>query len=178
MYIYTVIVACLFNILDFFFSLLSLPLTLTSLFFSFPLSAHSYRSTLSHAIKSTLSFHQNTSLSLTHVVDSSPITDLLWIRSTLSDHGCWFSLDCRLGCGGLFLLIANLFFFFIFFFCTWGCHDSDCGCGSVGCRFFFWIVFSSFLVFLLFFFFGLMLVLIWLLSGRPEAGLMMVVAWW
>ena len=52
----------------------------------------------------------------------------------------------------------------------------DCGCGSVGCRFFFWIVFSSFLVFLLFFFFGLMLVLIWLLSGRPEAGLMMVVA--
>ena len=118
MYIYTVIVACLFNILDFFFSLLSLPLTLTSLFFSFPLSAHSYRSTLSHAIKSTLSFHQNTSLSLTHVVDSSPITDLLWIRSTLSDHGCWFSLDCRLGCGGLFLLIANLFFFlfFLFFF--------------------------------------------------------------
>ena len=112
MYIYTVTVARLSIILDFFSSLLSLPLTLTSLFFSFPLSAHSYRSTLSHAIKSTLSFHQNTSLSLTHVADSSLVADLLWIRSTLLDRGCWFSLDCRLGCGGLFLLIADLFFFF------------------------------------------------------------------
>ena len=109
MYIYTVTVARLSIILDFFSSLLSLPLTLTSLFFSFPLSAHSYRSTLSHAIKSTLSFHQNTSLSLTHVADSSLVADLLWIRSTLLDRGCWFSLDCRLGCGGLFLLIADLF---------------------------------------------------------------------
>ena len=98
----------------FFFSLLSLPLTLTSLFFSFPLSPHSHWSTFSHAIRTTLSFHQISSLSLTHIVDSSPIVNLLWIRSTLSDHSCWFSLDRRLGCGGLFLLIVDLFFFFFF----------------------------------------------------------------
>ena len=113
----------------FFFTLLSLPLTLTSLFFSFPLSPHSHWSTFSHAVKTTLSFHQISSLSPTHIVHSSPIVNLLWIRSTLSDHSCWFSLDRRLGCGGLFLLIADLFFFF--FGWAWGCHDSDYGCGSM-----------------------------------------------
>ena len=148
MYIYTVTVARLSIILDFFSSLLSLPLTLTSLFFSFPLSAHSYRSTLSHAIKSTLSFHQNTSLSLTHVADSSLVADLLWIRSTLLDRGCWFSLDCRLGCGGLFLLIADLFFFFFFFFFFWVVLEAAMivivGVGWWVADLFFWIVFLVF----------------------------------
>ena len=44
-----------------FFSLLSLPLTHLTLFFSFPFSPHSHRSTLSHFIRSTLSS--------THAVD-------------------------------------------------------------------------------------------------------------
>ena len=169
MYIYTVTVARLSIILDFFPSLLSLPLTLTSLFFSFPLSAHSYRSTLSHAIKSTLSFHQITSLSPTHATDSSLVADLLWIRSTLSDHGCWFSLD-------------RWFVFFFFGFLVeleaavivmwvWVDGIDDCGCGSVGCRSVLWVVFFGF-------FFCWMPVSILLLSGRLEARLMIVVAWW
>ena len=179
MYIYTVTVARLSIILDF-FSLSSHYLWLSPLSFSHFLSHLTLTDQLSHMPSEQLSHFIK--LSPTHIVDSSPIVDLLWIRSTLSDHSCWFSLDHWLGCGGLFLLIANLFFFFGW---AWGCHDSDYGCGSmvlviVGVgrwvadlffELFFW--FSSFFTSSFFFFFGC-----WCRSCCSMGGRRLGWYWW
>ena len=68
----------IYHVNDFFilfFSLLSLPLTHLTLFFSFPFSPHSHRSTFPHFIK--LSHFIRSTLSPTNATDPSPIADLL-----------------------------------------------------------------------------------------------------
>ena len=72
----------IYHVSDFFilfFFLLSLPLTHLTLFFSFPFSPHSHRSTLSHFIRSTLSPTHATNL-LAYNSNSKPF------RSSLSPN--------------------------------------------------------------------------------------------
>ena len=122
----------IYHVNDFFilfFSLLSLPLTHLTLFFSFPFSPHSHRSTFPHFIK--LSHFIRSTLSPTNATNPSPIADLLFFF--FPHHrfvGCWlffccgglFLLGCSLGCVGFdWLLVSILCGFWLFQWWLCGC---------------------------------------------------------
>ena len=122
----------IYHVSDFFilfFFLLSLPLTHLTLFFSFPFSPHSHRSTFPHFIK--LSHFIRSTLSPTNATDPSPIADLLFFF--FPHHrfvDCWlffccgglFLLGCSLGCVGFdWLLVSILCGFRLFRWWLCGC---------------------------------------------------------
>ena len=160
MYIYTVTVACVSIILDFFLSPLITSNSHLSLFLISSLTSLSSINSL---------------ISSNHLTLANPCHRLKPRRWSIVDQINSFR-------SRLLVLSWSLicFFFFWFFGWTWGCRDSYVGVGWWYRWLWVWVgglpIYSLGCVF--WFFFCWMPVSILLLSGRLEARLMIVVAWW